>query len=241
MAALPAPEGNHLLAALPPATWRRWLPLFERVEMPLGKVLHAPGDTMSHVYFPVSAIVALLYVTRDGASAETALVGNDGMVGIYAFMGGASALTRAVVQSAGHGVRLPARLLKEEFDWGGETMHLLLRYTQALMSQTGQTAVCNRLHAVDQQFCRWLLLSMDRTKGNDLAMTHELMGHLLGVRRESVTAAALKLQADGLIRYGRGHIHVLDRAGLEHRSCECYGVVRKEYDRLLSPMAMAMA
>lgn len=235
MAALPDPLGNHLLAALPPATLRHWMPLLEPVDMPLGKVLHDPGETMACVYFPVTAIVALLYVTMEGGSTETALVGNEGVLCVSSFMGGRSTLTRAVVQAAGHGVRLPARLLQEEFERNGETMHLLLRYTQALMSQTGQTAVCNRHHALDQQLCRWLLLNMDRTEGNDLAMTHELIGHMLGVRRESITTAALKLQADGLIQYRRGHVHVLDRAGLEHRACECYGVVRREYDRLLDP------
>jgi len=198
-------------------------------------VLHESGRTMSHVYFPTTAIVSLLYVMENGASAEIAVVGNEGLVGISLFMGGGSTPSRAVVQSAGEGWRLGAAAMKEEFDRAGPAMHLLLRYTQALITQMAQTAVCNRHHSLDQQLCRWLLLSLDRLGGNDLVMTQELIANMLGVRREGVTEAALKLQKAGLIRYSRGHISVLDRAGLEQRSCECYAVVKTEYDRLLPP------
>lgn len=201
--------------------------------MPLGQVLYESGAAMSHVFFPCTAIVSLLYVMEDGASAEIAVVGNDGIVGISLFMGGNTTPSRAVVQSAGRGFRLRARAMKEEFDRAGPAMHLLLRYTQALITQMAQTAVCNRHHSLDQQLCRWLLLSLDRLQGPDLVMTQELIANMLGVRREGVTAAALKLQAAGLIRYARGHICVLDRHGLEQRTCECYAVVKKEYQRLL--------
>jgi CRP-like cAMP-binding protein len=224
---------NHLLADLPSAEWAQWQPLLEPVEMPLGMVLYESGRTMSHVYFPTTAIVSLLYVMESGASAEIAVVGNEGLVGIALFMGGDSTPSRAVVQSAGKGFRLRAQVVKSEFDKAGVVMHLLLRYTQALITQMAQTAVCNRHHSLDQQLCRWLLLSLDRLDGNDLVMTQELIANMLGVRREGVTEAALKLQASGLIRYTRGHITVLDRPGLERRSCECYAVVKKEYDRLL--------
>ncbi len=233
MTSTPEPRKNQLLAALPAAEWERWLPQLEWVEMPLGEVLYESGTTLSHVYFPLTAIVSLLYVMENGASAEIAVVGNEGIVGISLFMGGESTPSRAVVQSAGHGFRLNAQTMKDEFNRAGPVLHLLLRYTQALITQMAQTAVCNRHHSLDQQLCRWLLLSLDRLQGNDLVMTQELIANMLGVRREGVTEAALKLQKVGLIRYARGHISVLDRAGLEQRTCECYAVVKKEYDRLL--------
>jgi CRP-like cAMP-binding protein len=226
-------RANHLLAALPDAEWLRWLPALEPVDMPLGQVLYESGNTLSYVYFPNTAIVSLLYVMEDGASAEIAVVGNEGIVGISLFMGGGSTPSRAVVQSAGSGLRLRAQLMKDEFDKNGAVLHLLLRYTQALITQMAQTAVCNRHHSLDQQLCRWLLLSLDRLQGNELVMTQELIANMLGVRREGVTEAALSLQQAALIRYTRGHILVLDRAGLEKRTCECYAVVKKEYDRLL--------
>jgi len=224
---------NHLLAALPDAEWQRWLPHLERVEMPLGQVLYEAGGTLSHVYFPTTAIISLLYVMENGASAEIAVVGNEGIVGISLFMGGDSTSSRAVVQSAGLGLRLKAQIMKDDFNRAGPVLHLLLRYTQALITQMAQTAVCNRHHSLDQQLCRWLLLSLDRLQGNELVMTQELIANMLGVRREGVTEGALKLQNAGLIRYARGHISVLDRDGLEKRTCECYEVVKKEYDRLL--------
>jgi CRP-like cAMP-binding protein len=224
---------NRLLAALPDADWQRWLPQLELVDLPLGEVLYEPGSTLSHVYFPITAIVSLLYVTENGASAEIAIVGNEGIVGISLFMGGESTPSRAVVQSAGQGFRLAAQTIKDEFHRSGPAMHLLLRYTQALITQMAQTAVCNRHHTLDQQLCRWLLLSLDRLRGNELAMTQELIANMLGVRREGVTEGALKLQRAGLIRYSRGHVTVLDRPGLEKRTCECYAVVKTEYDRLL--------
>ena len=201
--------------------------------MPLGQVLYESGGTMHHVYFPTTAIVSLLYVMENGASAEIAVVGNEGIVGVSLFMGGGSTPSRAVVQSAGEGFRLSAQAMKDEFDQAGPVLHLLLRYTQALITQMAQTAVCNRHHALDQQLCRWLLLSLDRLKSNELVMTQELIANMLGVRREGVTECALKLQKSGLIRYTRGRITVLDRPGLEQRTCECYAVVKKEYDRLL--------
>jgi len=227
------PRKNHLLAALPDAEWERWLQQLELVEMPLGKVLYESGSTLNYVYFPTTAIVSLLYVMENGASAEIAVVGNEGIVGISLFMGGESTTSRAVVQSAGHGFRLRARLMKDEFNRAGPVLHLLLRYTQALITQMAQTAVCNRHHSLDQQLCRWLLLSLDRLQSDELAMTQELIANMLGVRREGVTEAALHLQKAGLIRYVRGHITVLDRKGLEKRTCECYAVVKHEYDRLL--------
>jgi CRP-like cAMP-binding protein len=229
----PYPTENHLLAALPDAERQRWLPQLEHVEMPLGRVLYESGGTLSHVYFPTTSIVSLLYVMENGASAEIAVVGNEGIVGISLFMGGESTSSRAVVQSAGLGFRLNAQTMKDEFDRAGNVLHLLLRYTQALITQMAQTAVCNRHHSLDQQLCRWLLLSLDRLQGNELVMTQELIANMLGVRREGVTEGALKLQQAGLIRYARGHISVLDRPGLEKRSCECYSVVKREYDRLL--------
>lgn len=227
------PRTNDLLAQLPPMEWARWEPQLEKVELKLGQVLYESGTTMHHVYFPTNAIVSLLYVMENGASAEIAVVGHEGVVGISIFMGGGSTPSRAVVQSAGWGFRLRAAAIKEEFDRSSPVMHLMLRYTQALITQMAQTAVCNRHHSLDQQLCRWLLLSLDRLEGNDLVMTQELIANMLGVRREGVTEGALKLQKAGLISYARGHIKVLDRPGLEHRTCECYSVVKKEYDRLL--------
>jgi len=221
------------LSALPQAELERWLPQLEAVEMPLGQVLYEPGRVLSHVYFPTTAIVSLLYVLEDGGSAEIAVVGNEGLVGISLFMGGESTPSRAVVQSAGQGLRLNAKAIKQEFEQAGPAMHLLLRYTQALITQMAQTAVCNRHHTLDQQLCRWLLLSLDRLQGSELVMTQELIANMLGVRREGVTEAAHKLQKIGLIRYSRGRITVLDRSELEQRTCECYAVVKKEYDRLL--------
>jgi len=224
---------NQLLAALPAAEMARWRSQLEWVELPLGEVLHESGQTPRYAYFPTTAIVSLLYVMENGASAEIAVVGHEGLVGVPLFMGGQSTLSRAVVQSAGQGFRLSSRALKDEFDRAGPVMHLLLRYTQALITQMAQTAVCNRHHSLDQQLCRWLLLSLDRLPGNELVMTQELIANMLGVRREGVTEAALKLQKAGLIRYARGHITVVDRVGLEGRTCECYDVVKHEYDRLL--------
>ena len=228
---------NLLLAALPADESQRWLPLMEAVDMPLGSVLYEPGVTLTHVYFPTTAIVSLLYVMENGGSAEIAVVGNEGIVGVSLFMGGESTPSRAVVQSAGMGFRLKAQIMKTEFYRAGPVLHLLLRYTQALITQMSQTAVCNRHHTLDQQLCRWLLLSLDRLQGNELVMTQELIANMLGVRREGVTEGALKLQLAGLIRYARGHITVIDRPGLEKRSCECYSVVKKEYDRLLPAVA----
>ncbi|AVO42839.1 Crp/Fnr family transcriptional regulator [Simplicispira suum] len=233
MGITPNQSANSLLAALPPAEWLRIAPLLEEVDLPLGMVLHESGGKLSHVYFPIDAIVSLLYVLKDGGSAEIAVVGNEGVVGIALFMGGETTPRRAVVQSAGKGYRLRASDIKEEFNNSGAVLHLLLRYTLALMTQMAQTAVCNRHHSLDQQLCRWLLLSLDRLTGNELAMTQELIANMLGVRREGVTEAALKLQRLGLIKYARGRITVLDRVGLEERTCECYAVVKDEYDRLL--------
>ncbi len=229
----PPPRDNHLLAALPADEWARWEPNLEFVELKLGQVLYESGNTLEHVYFPVTAIVSLLYVMQNGASAEIAVVGNEGIVGISLFMGGESTPSRAVVQSAGLGFRLAAQLVKDEFNRAGPVMHVLLRYTQALITQMAQTAVCNRHHSLDQQLCRWLLLSLDRLKGNELVMTQELIANMLGVRREGVTEGAIRLQDAGLISYARGRITVLNRKGLEARTCECYAVVKKEYDRLL--------
>ncbi len=229
---LPDPRLNQLLAALPAAEWARWGPQLELIELAQGDVLYESGRTMSHVTFPTTAIVALMYVMENGASAEIAVVGNEGIVGISLFMGGESTASRAVVQSAGQGYRLTAASIKEAFT-RAPVLHLLLRYTQALITQMAQTAVCNRHHSLDQQLCRWLLLSLDRLTGSELVMTQELIANMLGVRREGVTESATKLQHAGLIRYARGHITVLDRPGLERRSCECYAVVKREYDRLL--------
>jgi CRP-like cAMP-binding protein len=232
-------RSNRLLAALPDAEWSRWQPQLESVHMPLGQVLYESGATLSHVYFPTTAIVSLLYVMENGASAEIAVVGYEGIVGVSLFMGGGSTPSRAVVQSAGEGFRLDARTMLDEFERAGPVLHLLLRYTQALITQMAQTAVCNRHHSVDKQLCRWLLLSLDRLRSNQLEMTQELIANMLGVRREGVTESALRLQRAGLIHYSRGHITVLDRAGLEQRTCECYAVVKKEYDRLLPPRTAA--
>ncbi|AMM26467.1 Crp/Fnr family transcriptional regulator [Variovorax sp. PAMC 28711] len=232
------PMRNHLLSSLPAAEWSRWRDQLEMVSLPLGKVLHESGSVQSHVYFPTTSIVSLLYVMENGASAEIAVVGNEGVVGISLFMGGESTTSRAVVQSAGRAFRLAAEVMKEEFK-RAPVLHLLLRYTQALITQMAQTAVCNRHHSLDQQLCRWLLLSLDRLQGNELVMTQELIANMLGVRREGVTESALKLQKAGLIQYARGHITVLDRPGIEERSCECYAVVKTEYERLL-PDEMAV-
>ena len=220
---------NQLLAALPHAEFQRWLTQLELIELPLGLVLYESSSEEKYVYFPTTAIVSLLYVMENGDSAEIAVVGNEGIVGISLFMGGNSTPSRAVVQSAGQGFRLKAQTMKDEFDRAGPLLHLLLRYTQALITQMAQTAVCNRHHSLDQQLCRWLLMSMDRLQGNEITMTQELIANMLGVRREGVTEGARKLQDAGLIRYARGRISVLDRVGLEKRSCECYAVVKSEY------------
>ena len=227
------PRQNHLLDALPAAERARLFPHLELVTLSLGDSVCEPGMPMRHVYFPTTAIVSLLYVMEDGASAEIAVVGNEGIVGISVFMGGETTTSRAVVQSEGHAYRLKGQLLKDAFFLAGPMQRLLLRYTQALLTQMAQTAVCNRHHSVDQQLCRWLLLSLDRLPSNELTMTQELIANMLGVRREGVTEAAGKLQHAGLIHYSRGHITVLDRPGLEARVCECYQVVKKEFDRLL--------
>jgi CRP-like cAMP-binding protein len=227
------PQQNHLLAALAPAERERIFPHLQLVEMPLGKVLYESGDVLRHVYFPTDSIVSLLYVLADGASAEISVVGNEGLIGIALFMGGETTPSRAIVQSAGYAYRLVGQLLKDEFHRNGLLQLLLLRYTQALITQMAQTAVCNRHHSVDQQLCRWLLLSLDRLPSNQLVMTQELIANMLGVRREGVTEAAGKLDKLGAIRYARGHITVLDRPRLEQLCCECYAVVKKETDRLL--------
>jgi len=228
-----SPRQNRLLAALPAADYERLLPELELVPLPLGWAVYEAGGHLGYVYFPVDSIISLLYVMEDGASAEIAVTGFDGVVGIALFMGGETTPSRAVVQSAGYAYRLKAVVLKREFEQGGELQHLALRYTQALITQMAQTAVCNRHHSVEQQLARWLLLSLDRLSSNELAMTQELIANMLGVRREGVTEAAGHLQRAGLIHYSRGHITVLDRPKLEHRVCECYAVVKKEYDRLL--------
>ena len=237
--AKPAPQqttaGNRLLAALPAGDFARLEPHLELVPLPLGWVVYESGAAQDHLYFPTSAIVSLLYILENGTSAEIAVVGNDGAVGIALFMGGETTPSRAVVQSAGEGYRLSARVLRQEFDRGGALQHMLLRYTQALITQMAQTAVCNRHHTVDQQLCRWLLLSLDRLPSDELVMTQQLIANMLGVRREGVTEAAGRLQAAGVIRYGRGRITVLDRPKLEARVCECYEVVRRETERLFPP------
>jgi CRP-like cAMP-binding protein len=224
---------NNLLNALPADVRGRLFSHLESVQMPLGEVLYESGSQLRYVYFPTTSIVSLLYVMTDGASAEIAVVGKEGILGISLFMGGETTPSRAIVQSEGHGFRLKSQLLKDEFNRAGPVMHLLLRYTQALITQMSQTAVCNRHHSVNQQLCRWLLMSLDRLPSNDLTMTQELIANMLGVRREGVTEAAGKLQRAGLILYNRGHITVLDRPGLEAQACECYQVVKKEFDRLL--------
>jgi len=231
------PKQNRLLAALPAADLLRLLPHLERVPLALGEVIYESGGEQAHVYFPASGIVSLLYVMKDGAAAEIAVVGNEGMVGIALFMGGDTTPSRAVVQSAGIAWRCTPAMIKAEFARGGALQRLLLRYTQALITQMTQTAVCNRHHLLEQQLCRWLLLSLDRLPSRELVMTQQLIANMLGVRREGVTEAAGKLQAAGLIDYSRGRISVLDRAGLEKRACECYAVVRDETDRLLQPQS----
>jgi CRP-like cAMP-binding protein len=233
-------KDNRLLAALPEADNQALVPFLERVAMPLGLSVYESGRAQGYVYFPVNSIVSLVYVLEDGASAELAVTGNEGMVGIALFMGGETTPSRAVVQSAGEGYRLRASVLKKEFERGGALQHLLLRFTQALITQMTQTAVCNRHHSVDKQLCRWLLLSLDRLRGNELVMTQELIANMLGVRREGVTEAAGRLQEEKLIEYSRGRITVLDRARLEARVCECYAVVKKEYDRLLPQRVLAV-
>jgi CRP-like cAMP-binding protein len=242
------PPQNHLIAALVRSESQRLLSRMELVPLPLGKTLAESGDNMNHAYFPTTSIVSLLYELESGASAEIAIVGNEGIVGIALFMGGDTMPNRAVVQSEGHAYRLPARVLKEEFNRGGPLQLLLLRYTLAMLTQMAQTAVCNRHHTVDQQLCRWLLLSLDRLASNQVNMTQELIANMLGVRREGVTEAAGKLERAGLIHHDRGRITVVDRPGLEKRVCECYDVVRQEFDRLLNdvnahphPMGMKMA
>ncbi|MBT9528725.1 MAG: Crp/Fnr family transcriptional regulator [Pseudomonas sp.] len=235
-----SPLQNHLLAALPPAIQQRLFPMLELVPLPLGKVLYESGDTMRYVYFPTDSIVSLLYVMESGASAEISVVGKDGIVGVSLFMGGESTSSRAVVQSAGSAYRLAGQKLKDEFNRHSELMQLLLRYTQSLITQMAQTAVCNRHHSIDQQLCRWLLLSLDRLPDNKLTMTQELIANMLGVRREGVTEAAGKLQKLGVIDYCRGHITVLDRSKLEALSCECYAVVKRESDRLLPQHASSL-
>ena len=233
MPSTPAPQQNHLLAALPAEVQARLLPQLELVPLPLGKVLYESGDAMRHVYFPTDSIVSLLYVMESGASAEISVVGNEGLIGVALFMGGETTPSRAVVQSAGHAYQMLGQRLKDEFNRHGELLLLMLRYTQSLITQMAQTAVCNRHHSIDQQLCRWLLLSLDRLQDNHLVMTQELIANMLGVRREGVTDAAGKLQKLGVIEYSRGKITVLDRPKLEQLSCECYAVVKKETDRLL--------
>jgi CRP-like cAMP-binding protein len=233
---LPSPHSplqNHLLAALPAEDYARLLPDLDLIPMPLGWAVYESGGQLGYLYFPTTSIISLLYVMESGASAEIAITGNEGLVGISLFMGGESTPSRAVVQSAGNGYRLKASALKREFALGGELQHLALRYTQALITQMAQTAVCNRHHSLEQQLCRWLLLSLDRLPGDELLMTQELIANMLGVRREGVTEAAGRLQAEGLIHYSRGHIKIMDRPALEKRVCECYAVVKKEFDRLL--------
>jgi CRP-like cAMP-binding protein len=234
MSSLHNPSQNHILAALPPADFERLAAHLELVPLPLGEILYEPGSQLQHAYFPTTAIVSLHYVTESGASAETAGVGNEGVVGISLFMGGDTTPSSAVVQTAGHAYRLERRLLKEEFNRGGLLHRVLLRYTQALITQMNQTAACNRHHSVEQQLCRWLLLTLDRLPSSELVMTQDLVASMLGVRREGITEAAGNLQRGGLIRYRRGHISVLERQGLEAAACECYAVVKKELRRLLS-------
>ncbi|WP_342245513.1 Crp/Fnr family transcriptional regulator [Pseudomonas sp. OTU5201] len=233
MSHTPSPLQNHLLAALPEDVQQRLIPQLELVPLPLGKVVYESGDTLRHVFFPTDSIVSLLYVMENGSSAEISVVGNEGVIGLAVFMGGESTPSRAIVQSAGHAYRLHGHQLKAEVNRHGGLLFLMLRYTQALITQMAQTAVCNRHHSIDQQLCRWLLLSLDRLPSNHLTMTQELIANMLGVRREGVTDAAGKLQKLGVIEYSRGHITVLDRPRLEALSCECYAVVKKETDRLL--------
>jgi CRP-like cAMP-binding protein len=238
MPILPGPKQNHLLAALPGAEFERLAPHLELVPLLLGDTLYEPGGQLQHVYFPTTAIVSLLYIMESGVSAEMAGVGNEGVLGISLFMGGETTPSSAVVQTAGHGYRLPGRVLKTEFNRGGPLQRLLLRYTQALVTQMFQTGACNRHHSIEQQLCRWLLLTLDRMPTNELIMTQELVANALGVRREGVTEAAGNLQRAGIISYRRGHISVIKRAGLEAGSCECYAVVKKELGRLLSDVKL---
>ena len=233
MSVAPTPKHNHLLASLPEEAQKRLFPCLELVSLNLGKVLYESGDALDHVYFPTDSIVSLLYVMESGASAEISVVGNEGIVGVAVFMGGRSTPSRAIVQSAGQAYRLPERPFREEFNRHEALLLLMLRYTQALITQMGQTAVCNRHHSIDQQLCRWLLLSLDRLPSNRLTMTQELIANMLGVRREGVTEAAGRLQKLGVIEYQRGQITVLDRPRLEELCCECYAVVKRETDRLL--------
>lgn len=228
---------NRLIACLPQTEFERWIAVLEPLDLPLGTVLYEPGQSLDYIYFPTTAIVSLVHVMENGASAEVAVAGNEGLVGFALYMGGQSTLGRAVVQSGGHGLRLEGSFIKAAFFQAGAAHDIVLRYTQALMTQVAQTAVCNRHHSLDQQLCRWLLLCLDRLEGPDLMMTQELISNMLGVRREGVTEAAVKLQKAGLIRYSRGHITVCDRPALELRSCECYRVVKQEYDRLLPPIS----
>jgi CRP-like cAMP-binding protein len=227
------PRQNHLLSAIPEAEWERFAIHLAPVQLRLGDVIYESGTEQPHVYFPTNSIVSLLYVMEDGSSAEIAIVGNEGLVGISLFMGGGTTPSRAVVQSAGHAFRMRAQFIRDEFVLAGRVQQLFLRYTQALLTQMGQTAVCNRHHTVDQQLCRWLLMSLDRLSSNELTMTQELIANMLGVRREGVTEAAGKLQRAGVIQYNRGRIRVLDRPRLERMACECYGVVHREFERLL--------
>jgi CRP-like cAMP-binding protein len=227
------PEQNHILEVLPVAERERLYPHLALVPLQLGAVLYEPGEMLRHIYFPTNSIVSLLYVLEDGDSAEIAVIGNDGAIGVALFMGGETTPSRAIVQSAGLAYRLPGKRLLEEFNRHGELLHVLLRYTQSLITQMAQTAVCNRHHSVHQQLCRWLLLSLDRLPSNTLTMTQELIANMLGVRREGVTEAAGRLQALGIIKYARGQITVLDRPGLEKLCCECYEVVKRETDRLM--------
>lgn len=233
MSAAPLPQQNRLLAALPGAALDRLLPHLELVAMPLGMVLYESGDTLRHVYFPTDSIVSLLYVMESGASAEISVVGNDGVIGVALFMGGESTTSRAIVQSAGSAYRVLGKRFKEEFNRHSDMLQLMLRYSQALITQMAQTAVCNRHHSIDQQLCRWMLLSLDRLTSSKLVMTQELIANMLGVRREGVTEAAGKLHRQGVIDYSRGQITVLDREKLESLSCECYAVVKRETDRIL--------
>lgn len=241
MHSLHAPFHNRLLAALPTHDYARLLPHLELVPISLGQAIQDSGVQMSHVYFLTTAIVSLLQLTKEGASAEVAVVGNEGVVGISLFMGGGTTTSRAVVQTAGYAYRLKRDRLNDEFDRAGPMQHLLLRYTQALLAQMAQTAVCNRHHSVEQQLCRWLLLRLDRLHSNQLAMTQEMIANMLGVRREGITEAAGRLQSAGLIQYSRGRIAVVDRPRLEARACECYDVVRNEYDRLLPEVTPALS
>jgi CRP-like cAMP-binding protein len=231
---LPAsPTQNHLLAALPSAIYQEWLPRLESVDLPLGHVLYESGTTLGHVYFPTTAVVSMLYVMKNGESAEIAIVGNDGLVGIALFMGGGSTPSRALVQNAGRGYRVPADFAKQQFDACKPVMHLVLCFAQALMAQMTQTGACNKHHSLDQQLCRWLLLTLDRYQGMELRMTKQLIANMLGVTGTVMRAGARKLQDEGLLHYADGHITVLDRPGVEKRSCECYALVKQEYERLL--------